>query len=195
MDIKIILKLVLILSIATLTTACSKKEEENLEAYSILEGEIHSIDKENQSIVVVSEEDKNFDKLIVNLSEEKSIFNSVDNKFAGLDSLKDGDIVKVVYKNSTPVAMSEPPLMTPDLLVLLDKDDQVFIDIDKYDKDLVNSKNSLSLNLSDTSLIYNLKGNMLEEKDLLNKNLLVLYQASTKSIPAQTSPNAIIILD
>jgi len=78
------------------------------------------------------------------------------------------------------------------------------IKADKFDKDLLSADKTLKLNISeDTEILWEngtlmnwiVKPTILElETALSNRKLIVLYDFTTKSIPAQTTPNKIIVL-
>ncbi len=66
--------------------------------------------------------------------------------------------------------------------VELQKGDRVLADI-------------LKLNIAKETVLLNEKGVKVDAKDLAEKHLVVFYTASTKSIPAQTTPSKVIVLD
>ena len=70
-------------------------------------------------------------------------------------------------------------------------------DVSIYDSELVNAENTLALkNVDEDSKIYDLQGSKVRYSadDLKEKELLVVYDVSTKSLPAQTTPKAVVIL-
>ena len=79
------------------------------------------------------------------------------------------------------------------------------IKVDKFDSDLVSGDKTLKLKLSDETEIEWLNGIKIfffvkptpeQLADLIaNKKLIVFYGATTKSIPAQTTPTKIIVLE
>jgi hypothetical protein len=63
---------------------------------------------------------------------------------------------------------------------------------DYFNSQLVSSDGALKLNIVPSTHII-LKNDQPYNGSLMNRNLIVLYGASTKSIPAQTTPYKIIV--
>lgn len=75
------------------------------------------------------------------------------------------------------------------------------VDIDTYFKSnedefgaLVNASNTLSLNIGDKTEIVDIDGNAVSKDELDCKVLVVFYDISTRSIPAQTTPSKIVVV-
>lgn len=96
-----------------------------------------------------------------------------------------------MYENS-PMMMSEPPQYTPLFLIVAQNEDELFQKIDFFDEDLVSSDNQLKINLE--SRVISLSHHDLVKDLLVNKQLLVFYHKSTRSIPAIAYPLKVIIL-
>lgn len=102
-----------------------------------------------------------------------------------------GSLVTVFYDASLPMIMIYPPQYVAEVIVVGEIHQNLKVDV--FDQDLVSADNTLKLNLAETTEILTPDG-----KDfigeLANKKLLVIYGATTKSIPAQTIPTKIIVL-
>ena len=59
----------------------------------------------------------------------------------------------------------------------------------------MNEKYSLKLNVSEETDISSVSGKDVTVADLPGQNLLVFYAITTRSIPAQTPPTKVIVLD
>ncbi|MGF7184242.1 hypothetical protein GGQ84_000325 [Desulfitispora alkaliphila] len=67
------------------------------------------------------------------------------------------------------------------------------IKTDRFDSNLVSSDNMLKLNITDETDII-LEDGTAFEGELANRKLVVTYEASTRSIPAKTTPTEIVVL-
>jgi hypothetical protein len=67
----------------------------------------------------------------------------------------------------------------------------VFVDF--FDRQLISSDGSLRLNISQDTRIL-LENGQLFNRNPANRYLIVVYGATTRSIPAQTTPTQIIVM-
>ena len=67
------------------------------------------------------------------------------------------------------------------------------IDVSRYGRDLVNQERTLQLKL-DGSVDIMTTNNQYFQGSPENHDLVVIYETSTRSIPAQTTPNEIVVL-
>ena len=103
-----------------------------------------------------------------------------------------GSVITGFYDANAPMLMIYPPQYNIEVVNVASSKGQC-IKVDRFDKDLVSSDNMLKLNISKETEIISQDGNAFEG-ELANRNLLVLYGISTKSIPAQTNPDKIVVL-
>lgn len=108
------------------------------------------------------------------------------------DKLKVGEILTVFYDAQRPMNLIYPPQISADAVVVGTID--LNIKVDLFDKDLISADNFLKLNISEDTEIVSEDGSKFEG-EIYNRKLVVLYGVSTRSIPAQTSPSKIIVLD
>ncbi len=83
-----------------------------------------------------------------------------------------------------------------EVYIMKDEEAEVMVDVDIYSKGdgmLVNTANTLALNLEDSTEIVNLDGEKVNS--LAGKSLAVFYTTSTRSIPAQTTPVKVVVLE
>lgn len=104
-----------------------------------------------------------------------------------------GDSIVAFYDSSAPAPLIYPPRY--EAIVMAETDDSKFAAFDYFNWSLVNSDNTLRLNLSQDR----------RRTDILTANgqtfygnpanhfLLVLYTTTTRSIPAMTTPEKIIV--
>lgn len=103
-----------------------------------------------------------------------------------------GTPITAYYPKNTPVALSLPPQATPEIIVVNSEDDAGFVHVAVFDQSLTSSDGRLKLNLSADTVVVDLQGQPAAE--IAGKTLLVFYTTSTRSIPAQTTPEKVIVL-
>lgn len=112
--------------------------------------------------------------------------------------VKEGSLLAVYAGAYTPAPMIMPPQYQASIIILLDAEveEPGFTCADTFvmvDGMLTGTGNTLALNLTEDVEIVDQEGNPTQE-ELENKDLLVFYGASTRSIPAQTTPSKIVVL-
>lgn len=108
------------------------------------------------------------------------------------DKLAAGETLTVFYDAQRPMILIYPPQISADAVIV--GEIELNVKVDLFNEDLVSADNFLKLNVSeDTEIVLN-DGSKFEG-ELYNRKLVVLYGVSTKSIPAQTNPTKIIVLD
>jgi hypothetical protein len=88
--------------------------------------------------------------------------------------------------------MIYPPQYEANILAVNVKDQELKADI--FDKNLLSADQKLKLNISKDTKIIDQFGAVYKGK-LTSEKLLVVYSFTTKSLPAQTTPEKIIVLD
>lgn len=102
-----------------------------------------------------------------------------------------GSEITGYYDANAPMIMIYPPQYNAEVVVVSDKDQNV--KVDRFDKDLISFDQSLKLNISKETEIV-LQDGKAFEGDIAGRKLVVVYGASTRSIPAQTNPTKIVVL-
>ena len=106
---------------------------------------------------------------------------------------KKGEKIQYFYRADTPMLLSLPAQMTPDVIGVNVDEAKFSMDVDYFDKDGHGIGNRLDLNLGEEVKAKNFAGR--EEKDFLPNELLVLYTIATRSIPPIATPEKIEILN
>ncbi|MBX4270968.1 hypothetical protein [Clostridium estertheticum] len=102
-----------------------------------------------------------------------------------------GDIVTGFYDANAPTVLIFPPQFRA---IVIAKDSLYQnVKVDYFNNNLVSSDNNLKLNISPWTQIV-LENGQSFTKSLTNRNLIVVYGATTRSIPSQTSPYKIIVM-
>ena len=119
------------------------------------------------------------------------------------NSLKAGVRVRAFYNIKAPSLMIYPPQLNADFIAV-NLAEEKSVTIDRFDDKFTDSKNQLKLNIpadfnekDKTEIVYE-DGVKFEGKieDLVtpSRKLVVIYAVTTRSIPAQTTPEKIIIM-
>ncbi len=102
-----------------------------------------------------------------------------------------GDMVIGYYDANAPVPFIYPPQFRALVISKLLQGQNVKVDY--FNEQLVSSDASLKLNIAPSTQIT-LENNQVFTGNLENRNLIVVYGVTTKSIPAQTTPYKIIVM-
>lgn len=105
--------------------------------------------------------------------------------------LRPGMRIAAFYDANLPTPAVFPPQYRAELVTTLRRNQQVKLDY--FDDDLTSSDNSLRLNIGPTTNIVTLNGQQYTCSPE-NSELLVYYTTTTFSIPAQTTPQRVIVL-
>ncbi|MBU3177856.1 hypothetical protein KPL47_16115 [Clostridium estertheticum] len=102
-----------------------------------------------------------------------------------------GDIVTGFYDANAATVLIFPPQFRA---VVIAKDSLYQnVKVDYFNNNLVSSDNNLKLNIAPWTQIVLENGQSFTQSPT-NRNLIVVYGATTRSIPAQTSPYKIIVM-
>ncbi|MDV4152018.1 hypothetical protein R0131_14410 [Clostridium sp. AL.422] len=102
-----------------------------------------------------------------------------------------GDMVTGYYDGNAPVILIYPPQYRA--LVMHKTRSFPNIKVSYFNSQFISSDNQLKLNISPSTLMV-IRNGQLFSQNPANHNLLVIYGATTRSIPAQTTPIEIIVL-
>jgi hypothetical protein len=92
---------------------------------------------------------------------------------------------------NAPAILIFPPQYTAVAVARVKEDRQV--EVAYFDEELVNDKKTLKLNLAEDQIIYT-TNNQQFLGSLAGRDLLVEYDFTTRSIPAQTTPIKVVVL-
>ncbi|WCN39160.1 hypothetical protein [Aneurinibacillus uraniidurans] len=102
-----------------------------------------------------------------------------------------GDRVTGYYDANAPAPLIYPPQFQA---IVMAKDTQYQnVKVDYFDSQLMSSDGTLKLNISQHTQIL-LTNNQVFTRNPANRNLIVIYGPTTRSIPAQTTPYRIIVM-
>jgi hypothetical protein len=152
-------------------------------AYEAIEAQVVSV-KDN--VITIKGEEENTE---VTVAENAAVLNTK-GEVKALTDVKEGDYLYVYNKDGETEAS---------VIVIADVEENalVNVNVDAYAKTedaVVNAANTLALNVNEDSDITDLKGEKVAYTDIADKYLAVFYTESTKSIPAQTTPDKVVVL-
>lgn len=106
-------------------------------------------------------------------------------------TLSEGMDVTFWYRTDEPMLLIYPPQYNAAVVAKVQS--SRMIDVDYYNSSLVNEGQTLRLNI-DGSVSLRTTNNQYFQASPAGQNLVVIYDTSTRSIPAQTTPREIIVL-
>lgn len=102
-----------------------------------------------------------------------------------------GDSVTGFYDGNAPVPLIYPPQYRA---IVMSKNTSCYnVKVDYFNNQLISSDGQLKLNISPYTCIV-LENGQTFTKNIENRNLIVVFGPTTRSIPAQTSPYKIIVM-
>lgn len=112
------------------------------------------------------------------------------------DQLTEGMEIAVIYPTNSPMGMSMPPFLGQVSAVVVNAEAGDFA-VGYFNQNLLSEKDQLKLNLGEDTVIKSILDleTILTAEDVKEKNALVFYDFTTRSIPAQTTPSFIFILE
>lgn len=172
------------------------ERQEQMKEYIEYRGKIVEAIKDEKinSIFVKDNEEDPMNGEVYHITDKVIILDAENKKIVDGKDLKKGMTVTTYNHKNTPVTLSIPAQSVPSVIVINQDEDTGFIDVDKFDEELVNTENTLKVILSEETIMIDQAGKEVKEDDLKNRDLIVFYSASTKSIPAQVVAEKIILI-
>lgn len=133
------------------------------------------------------------------IAEDTIVLEYTNSDAKSVEDIKVGDEITVYSNGFAPVPLILPAQYQADV-ILVDKQEEtapMMFDVDTYVKEddvLVNVSKTLALNIGEETVIVDKAGEEIAAEELENKDLVVVYGTSTRSIPAQTTPVKVIVL-
>lgn len=152
------------------------------------------------STTIDEKEAENPEKTInYTITEKTIVIGTAKGDVKSVKDIKKGDKITVYTDAYSPAPLILPPQYQADVIVVEDEAEKTNnINVDTYMKDeagmLVNFANTLALNIAEDTEIVDREGKKADVNDLDKKDLAVVYNIETRSIPAQTNPVKVIVL-
>lgn len=187
----LVLMMALIMCVAPLSAAASEADSQDIPAVGSFTGvitEVRAFYEDDQSISA----DKFFVSLVGEDEAEATFLVSTDTFRANGITFEPGTTITGYYDNHAPMTMIYPPQYNVIALSAYDEGSNIKIDV--FDENLLSSDGMLVLNSLEGVQITDQRGEPFEG-DIAGRALAVYYGISTRSIPAQTTPDAVIVMD
>lgn len=168
-------------------TSETSQEADQLTAFMQTSGKITNIEERGGNKFYSSDSKDN--PFQFSLGNETLVFDKKGNAV----ELKKGDTVTLYIHANQPMILIYPPQYSPAVIIVGEEDEPNFVKVAAFTKDFVSEDNNLKLNLDEKSVIVNAKGEKQSKEEITKQNAIVFYGASTFSIPAQTSPDKVIV--
>jgi hypothetical protein len=171
-------------------------EQKEVQGFIVNEGKIIEISdagEDGTQVVTISNEQGglrfsvNAGSVIVDRETGKSISAS---------NLTKGIVVSVIYPELSPMGMSMPPYLGSATVIVANADKGEYM-VGLFDENFIDSNNELKLNISDDTVLTNSGVSKIgvSPEMVKGQNALVFYTVTTKSIPAQTTPSFVMVLE
>lgn len=151
-------------------------------------GTIENVEKREDSTYYTVKEGENTNVFVVNA--DTLVFDNTGKEI----KLQKGDKVTAYTYANKPMLMIYPPQYNPEVIIVETKE-MGTVEVDFFNKELVNTDNTLKLNVGKETDLLSLSGKKVKAEDLAEQHLLVFYTIATMSIPAQTPPSKVVVLD
>ncbi|PJO42351.1 stalk domain-containing protein [Lysinibacillus xylanilyticus] len=172
-------------------TNATDNNEQNPQVQSIfikITGTIENVEKRKDSTYYTVKEDENTNVFVVN--DDTLVYDNTGKEV----KLQKGDKVTAYTYANKPMLMIYPPQYNPEVIIVETKE-MGTVEVDFFNKELVNTDNTLKLNVGKETELLSLSGKKVKVEDLAEQHLLVFYTIATMSIPAQTPPSKVVVLD
>ncbi|EON70552.1 stalk domain-containing protein [Lysinibacillus sphaericus] len=151
-------------------------------------GTVENVEVRDNATYYTVKEGENINVFVMN--EDTLVFDNTGKEV----KLQKGDKVTAYTYANKPMLMIYPPQYNPEVLIV-ETEEMGSVTVDFFNKDLVNADNTLKLNVGKETAVQSLSGKDVTVEDLAEQHLLVFYTITTMSIPAQTPPSKVIVLD
>lgn len=160
--------------------------------YSVVNGTINEISTDENGNVRISVETEERGEIVYNEDANGMVIE--DNTLKTVNELKAGMKVAVVMDDMAPMTMSLPPQTTA-MAFVIEGENPSFTAVEEFDNEL--SSKTLKLNIDESVTIIDILGSKktFTADDIKGRKAIVVYGASTKSIPAQTTPYIVVVLE
>ncbi len=170
-----------------------KSDEAETIGCSVVSGTIKSVSVEENGKARIAVETAERGEIVFN--EDTNLMVIEGNSLRVVNDLKEGMEVSVVMDDNAPMTMSIPPQTNGAIAFVIEGVNPSFVAVEKFDEEL--SSQTLKLNIDNSVSIIDINGSkkMFTADDIKGSKAIVVYGASTKSLPAQTTPYIVVILD
>lgn len=160
---------------------------------STLKGTITAVTVNEDSTARITFQSEERGEIIFNEASDCMVI--IDGAVKTLADLKEGMTATIVMDDFAPMTMSLPPQTSGAIAIVVDGETPTTTVVEKFNDELVGG--DVKLIIDETVQILDIRGTrqILTADDIKGHKAIAVYGASTKSIPAQTTPYLVVILD
>ena len=170
------------------TSGAQNNEAQIQPTFIKIAGTIENVEVRDNATYYTTKEGENTNVFVVN--KDTLVFDNTGKEV----KLQKGDKVTAYNYANKPMLAIYPPQYNPEVIIV-ETEAMGSVAVGTFDEDLLNEEYSLKLNVSEETDVSSVSGKDVTVADLPEQNLLVFYAITTMSIPAQTPPTKVIILD
>lgn len=176
----------------TTETVADTAAEETV-GYSTLKGTITAVTVNEDSTARITFQSEERGEIIFNEASDCMVI--IDGAVKTLADLKEGMTATIVMDDFAPMTMSLPPQTSGAAAIVVDGETPTTTVVEKFNDELVGG--DVKLIIDETVQILDIRGTrqILTADDIKGHKAIAVYGVSTKSIPAQTTPYLVVILD
>lgn len=169
-------------------------EDEEFE-FTRFEGKVEEINTEGSSfmILVKNKAEEGMDSLYAHIHEDVLLLSEKNMEAAEKEDIEVGMDVSVIYHKITPMTLSIPPQLSPNVILLHDGANHGTY-VEYFNDELLSGDGSLRLRISDETVIEDYEGKSLTKDDIYERDLIIFNTIVQPSHPAQTTPEKIIVM-
>ena len=173
------------------------EEETIIPDYIKYQGKIMDIKEKEASfsIWVTDDESDPYSGMVFYITEDTILLKDSTRDFISKDDLEIGMDVSGFYSKDTIMLMTAPPQLEVDVLVVRDSEEAVSVHVSKFNDELISTDNLLKIFPKEDTVILNRDGERIEEEYIKGRDLIVFYTIANLSLPAQTAPGKIIVME
>lgn len=164
--------------------------------YTEFRGKVEEINGENGLFYILATNDiteGGLNAIKAYIDEDVILLNNEDLNFVSKEDLEVGTEVVIFYHKDTIMTMSYPPMLSPDV-VLINENEEQQVMVSKFDDELLNAEKDMYIRVSDETPIVDIEDNKVNMDDIKNKNLIVFYDIVMTSYPGQTAPQKVVVM-
>ncbi|AVK85524.1 copper amine oxidase [Lysinibacillus sp. B2A1] len=172
-------------------TKAAENKEQNPQVQPIfikVTGTVDTVETRDKATYYTVKDGENINVFVV--TNDTLIFDNMGKEV----KLQKGDKVTAYTYANKPMIMIYPPQYNPEAIIV-ETNEMGSVELDFFNKDLVNTNNTLKLNIGEETKLLSLSGKEVKAADLAEQHLLVFYAIATMSIPAQTPPSKVVVID
>lgn len=147
------------------------------------------------SILIENFNEEPYDKMVFYISDDVVLVSDKTKDLADKNTLTEGIEVVVYYHKDTPILESYPARAGCNVVVIKKNEEPTNVEVFRFDENLLSSDRILRISPDENTAIVDTKGNSLTVEDIKNRDAIVFYSIATLSIPAQTVPEKVILLN